>query len=220
MLQLYRSQTVWIFKYVIYGERHSGTNFLEQSISQTFGLPRTEFFGCKHFFGFAKPERIWYERHHLFIGIVRNPYDWFHSMYDLPHHVPLENRINLWSLLNNEWYSIDHNNKEIMHDRNFTTRPNLQRYKNIFEMRSTKLRYLYEEMPLLAQNYVLIRYEDLISSYNATMKIIQNRFDLKKIGNPPIPYKKNICSIDPIIKNHIDANVDWDLESNFGYYRR
>lgn len=220
MIGIYRTKNVWIFNYAIYGERHSGTNFLEQSISSSFDLPRTEFFGGKHFFGFAKPERIWYERHTLFIGIVRNPYDWLLAMYDLPHHVPIENRVNIKALLNNEWYSINPNNTEIYDDRNFSTRPNLKRYENIFALRRNKLRYLYEELPLLAQNCVLIRYEDFVSSHKFIMQIIENKFDLKKRREPPKAYVKISKLIDPEIKHIIDSNLDWEIEAKFGYFPR
>jgi hypothetical protein len=221
MIQLYRTNSVWIFNYSLYGERHSGTNFLEQSINGMFGLPRTQFFGTKHFFGFATPERIWYERHTLFLGIIRDPYDWILAMYDLPHHVPLENRLTLKGLMFNEWYSITgQDNKENLSDRNYTTRPNLQRYKNIFELRKTKLKFLYEEMPLLAQNYILVSYEEFVNSHKYIMTLIKNRFNLKQVGDPPTPYKKNKKEIEPDIKKYIDDNIDWEIEASVGYYPR
>ncbi len=82
MLQIFRSKYEWIFDYTIYGERHSGTNFLESCIKQQFGLDITYFYGFKHFFGWTKPEILTYKaRHTLFLGITRHPYDWNSSKF-------------------------------------------------------------------------------------------------------------------------------------------
>ena len=76
-----------IENFQIYGERSSGTKFLQKSLS-TFDITNTEFFGHKHFMGFAKPEKIEYTMHTIFICIVRNPYDWLLSFFNYCHHVP------------------------------------------------------------------------------------------------------------------------------------
>lgn len=218
MLQLYRSKYEYIKEFVIYGERHSGTKFLEQSIQSLFQIPKTGFFGHKHWMGFAKPERIWYERHTLFLGIVRDPYDWLLALYDLPHHIPRHNRNNFKRFLLNEHYSVDQNEQEILQDRNFA-HSHKPRYKNIFELRSNKLVYLNEIMPDLASNYVFMTYENLIANYYHIMNIISCRFDLKKKGKvlQPNPIKHRGFRKEED-KKIITDNIDWDAERKVGYH--
>ena len=60
MIQIYRDSH-FIEKFSIYGERHTGTKFLEESIQSTFNIDITSFFGFKHWMGFTKPEIITYK---------------------------------------------------------------------------------------------------------------------------------------------------------------
>lgn len=222
MLQLCQYHSNPIFHYTIYGERHSGTNFLQQCIQNTFGLTLNSFFGSKHFFGWCKPETISYHkyaRNNLFIGIVRNPYNWIHSFYSLPHHVPKENSWNIEYFITNEWYSVDNVLIEIMTDRNFNCKPS-RRYKNIFEMRREKCLYLSQVMPLIAHNYILISYDLFIKNHNNYMNIIGQRFNLKKIGEPPQALHKTDGNFDQRIKNIIDSNLDWSVEESLGYFKK
>ena len=101
MISIYRSKYEYIKNFQLYGERHSGTNFLENSLRNIFNLEQTSFFGGKHFFGFSKPETITYERHTLFVGIVRDPYDWILAMYSLPHHVSKVNKKSFLDFITN-----------------------------------------------------------------------------------------------------------------------
>jgi hypothetical protein len=70
------------------------------------------------------------------------------------------------AFLNNEWYSIheegEEKGSEMMDDRNIYTG---ERYKNIFEMRSTKYKYLLTDMKTKVKHYYFIRYEDLLNDY-------------------------------------------------------
>lgn len=221
MIQLYQSSS-YIDRFTIYGERHSGTNFLEQCIKQTFGLELTYFYGFKHWFGFTKPETIRYHAKYpvLFIGIVRNPYQWLQGFYNAPHHVPKQNRSSFYKFLTNEWYSVDQHGYEMMHDRNFATRPNLTRYKNIFELRQQKNKYLLEVMPIIAQNYVLISYDSFIKNQHNHLNILKYRFNLSQINDSPIVHQKQkYILLDGQIKELINNNIDWSVEEPLGYYR-
>lgn len=219
MLQLIREHTCYIEKFAIYGERHSGTNFLEQSIKQKFNLSRTEFYDNKHFFGWTKPEVIKYKaRHILFIGIVRNPYDWIMAMINLPHHIHHRRLADINSFLLGEWYSTDYHDKEILTDRNYT---NKQRYKNIFEMRKFKYEFLSQIMPVIANNYILISYDSFIKNHYNYLNIIGNRFDLKTVGDPPnVEYNKPSYYISDHILEIINNNIDWSLEASLGYFKK
>jgi hypothetical protein len=218
MLQICSSGSCYIDKFIIYGERHSGTNFIEECFKQRFGLHRTGFYGNKHFFGWTKPETISYkDKHALFIGVVRNPYDWIMAMINLPHHIHSNRLLNLESFLLSEWYSTDIHNVEIMEDRNFITK---FRYDNIFHMRTTKYRYLCEIMPVIAPNYVLFSYDTLLKNHNNYLNIIANRFHLPKVGQAPQVFDKTPYQMSSALKNIIDANVDWSLEESLGFYQK
>lgn len=124
-------------KFTIYGERCSGTNYLENLILANFDVEITWQYGWKHFFGFNDLSN---SDDCLFVGIVRNPYDFINSFFREKHHLPFKLRENKYNFLNNEFYSFVDNygntdeTKEIMKDRNIYSG---ERYKNIFQMRHT-----------------------------------------------------------------------------------
>ena len=89
--------------------------------------------------------------------------------------------------LNKEFSSIndvEHNyktyDKELMLDRNMYTG---ERYKNIFELRHTKIKWMLEDLPNKVKNCIFIKYEDLINDFKKT---------LLKIKNKGLEIKKNI----------------------------
>lgn len=219
--------------FTIYGERCSGTNFLEAIFTgesyfhkdnePAFNLPLTWEFGHKHFFGFNDEDIVQNGYDTLFIGIVRNSYDWLASLFRYKHHIPQVNFCPK-NFLFGEWYSIEHNVEsdhfleEYMKDRNFLTG---ERYKNIFELRKNKLDYLYNKMPNLAKNYILIRYEDLCDNSEKVVNAISNKFGL------PIAHKRFIqtqkkqpSNILTEYEDQITNAIDWNTENLFNYKRK
>jgi hypothetical protein len=168
-----------ITKVTIYGERCSGTNYLEELIKLNFNITITWEYGWKHFFGFNDLKN---SDETLFIGIVRNPYDWLNSFYREQHHLPSSFK-NIDTFLNGEFYSINNDKSEIMVDRNMYTK---QRYKNIFDMRYSKIKFLKDKMPLLVKNYIFISYESLLTEFNSTMNKIKNKGLIIKNINFPL----------------------------------
>jgi hypothetical protein len=184
-----------ITKYTIYGERNSGTNYLAQLMYKNFDSSNI-FVNNKHFFGhndLSNTDEI------LFIAIVRNPYDWLNSMYKTPYHIEHMNR-NIENFCLDEIFSVIGfgNNDELMQDRNIYTK---MRYKNIFELRHTKLKFLIDDMPNKVKKYILIRHEDLLDDFENTMNKIKN-MGLKVKDNIQFPLNINVNS-----KNH---NVKYD----------
>ena len=107
-----------------------------------------------------------------------------------------------------------------MYDRNFTTRPNLRRYKNIFELRKEKNKYLFEIMPIIAPNYVLFSYDSFIKNQKNYLNILQHRFFLNRVGEPPEVMDKPKYQISrPEIKELIDNNIDWSAEEPLGFFK-
>ena len=73
-----------ITRFTIYGERCSGTNYLQELIELNFDVETTWDYGWKHFFGFND---LLNSDDTLFICIVRNPIDWINSLYKNKHHL-------------------------------------------------------------------------------------------------------------------------------------
>ena len=215
--------------FTIYGERCSGTNFLENAISENFELDTTWKYGWKHFFGNYQFNNDTHENETLFIGIIRESVSWIDSFYKELHHIPNHNRQNIDSFLNNEFYSIlDHNLEENMDDRNILTK---ERYKNIFELRKIKNDFLIYSMPNLAKNYVLIKYEDLRDNYQNVLEYIKVKFDLNKYSETDKytkinkfkgiekcnNYKKKEIILSNEIIQKVKNSVEYEQEKLLGY---
>lgn len=161
-------------KITIYGERCSGTNYLEQLLILNFDVEVTWNYGWKHFFGF---QDLSHTDDILFICIVRNLYDWVNSLYREKHHLPSCLTTNIDIFLNDTFYSLhyDNNNnitnEEIFEDRNIETN---ERYKNIFELRRVKNKFLVEKLPTLVKNYCIITYDELTNEFTKTMNKLKS----------------------------------------------
>jgi hypothetical protein len=205
-----------IKKYTIYGERCSGTTYLENIININFDVQITWEYGWKHFFGFGD-EKLLNSDDTLFICIVRNPIDWINSFYREMHHLKLRYEIylseneKLNKFLNDEIISIDDSSvgyeikkeyNEVLIDRNIYTK---KRYKNIFELRHTKLKWMIEDLPNKVKNYIFIRYEDLIDNFESI---------LFKIKNKGLIVKKNINFPLNSINYKNDSNCKFEKKKN------
>lgn len=232
-----RSNHQPINNFTIYAERHSGTNFLEQYIpsiyyenpSKKSDLPITWEYGFKHWFGFFD-EAIAKSKNTLFIGIVRNPYNWLAATYSVPHHFRrwghefLRDNDNIpftsfkdFLLSEVESY---YNGEELKEGCEFGNDHHItenRRYKNIFELRETKYNYLLNRMPKIAKNYILINYEILhedikkfVSSLNDNFNLTFKDFINNDIEKPPYPIDESDMEI-------INKNLNWTLEMNLNY---
>lgn len=153
-------------KVQIYGERCSGTNYLEELLVLNFDVEIVWDYGWKHFFGFSD---LTNSDDVLFIGIIRNLEDWINSLYREKYHLPSHLTENIDTFLTNTFYSIT--NDEIVIDINTDTG---ERYKNIYELRLVKNKYLIEKMPKLVNNYCLITYDDLVDNFLDIMNKLKN----------------------------------------------
>ena len=114
-------------KFIILGERCSGTNFLEEALTQNFDITYTSEYGNKHFF--CNNNYTTASEDTIFIGIVRNPIYWLNSFSKELHHIPSINKP-LRNFLFNEFYSVfdeQQNKKPMMDFNNF-----LNNFKSIF----------------------------------------------------------------------------------------
>lgn len=194
--------------YKIYGERNSGTNFLETAISTNFDIPYIRGHGNKHFWSDYHDYGLLNNKSCLVIVIVRNVCSWINSMYRQPFH--LQPQLNNYlgreliitpttkkKFLNKEFWSYYDNPDgvfgsgpragesmygiEIGMDKNQPGDRHLitgKRYKNIFEQRAVKLEYAVNEIPKKVKNYHLIKLEDLKNNYNTVLSNLTKKFDL------------------------------------------
>jgi hypothetical protein len=209
----------------VMGERCSGTKHLINLIILNFNLTYDIAFRGKHFYGFADYSKN--SDNKLYIGIVRDPTQWIGSFFKEKHQVCPENRDDLTKFVTNEWWSYYdnkeghydyHYGKEIMEDRNMHTN---NRYKNLFELRMVKAKYLLDEMPNKVKYFILLRYEDILTKpYETFMQI-------SRLINIPLPakdvigcdpsYIPNIYTLPSDILDIIDKNLDKDTEKRLGY---
>jgi hypothetical protein len=174
-------------------------------MSHNFDIEFTSEYGHKHFFGFndlSNTDDV------LFIGIIRNLCDWVNSLYRKKYHLKPEITKDVESFLNNTFYSFNKQNNEIMEDKHIETK---KRYKNIFELRQTKNKFLLETMPKLVKNYCIITYDNLIDNFvNVMNKIRSYGLIVKTNINFPVNvyyYKKNENVTYVPKKNTIDDEI-------------
>lgn len=214
------------------GERNSGTHFLQYALLFNFQLEYVR--KNRHFFGHDDvneyPEESLDKT--IYFVIVREPVEWIDSLFKRLHHIPTENKKSIDAFLNNEWYSIhelgEEKGTEMMDDRNIYTG---ERYKNIFEMRSTKYKYLLNDMKTKVKHYYFIRYEDLLNDYQNTLNKIGAKFKLKRKNGKsgpfePVPkmkgtfndlYKKKPILLSAEIQEYIKTKLDIPLENKMKY---
>lgn len=207
-----------IIDFALMAERHCGTNFLNKYVTQTYHIPNNLSFGHKHFFGFNDEYISNNSRNTLFIGIVRNPYDWIMAMHKIPWHMrkydghpnPIDTLEKLLcNKIRNFW-----DKKETNHDRHISKN---RLYKNIFELREDKNNYLINKLPTITYNYILLNYEILYKNIKLFTDTINNNFRINSahIDNNFIPNIYNIPNIK--ILNIINNNLIWNTENKLGY---
>lgn len=210
-----------IKKVQIFGERCSGTNYLENIINLNFDVEFVWKY-WKHFFSFENLNDC---DDTLFICITRDPVKWLNSLYQNPHHLCLEMCKDKETFLNHEVTSYkdpnstEHEMCEIMEDRHIYTK---NKYKNIFELRHTKLKFMIDDLPSRVKNYVMIRYEDLLNNFDETINKIK-KFNLKIKNEEIFPLNNTIADFkyggdykikeyDHYAKDEIIQNKHFELE--------
>jgi hypothetical protein len=220
-----------IKRFVVYGERCSGTTIMSNLMKTNFDLeeePRQ--YGWKHFFAnqnYDNTDDV------LFIGVVRHPIQWLCSLKKNPYHLSKNLTKGDWrSFLLNEYSSYYDNNRgeksEVRNSRHIHTG---EKYKNLFELRKVKAEYFLDHLPNLVKNFILINQEDLEKDLQGTMKKIQTQFNLNKKssgdkfvgtqfykGNQKQgKYKPKQYKVDNETLKIIMDNLDLEVESRLRY---
>lgn len=207
----YQKNSLEISEFTILGERHSGTTWLERLIKARLCVPLTWRFGSKHFIDSLNPNLMASASNTLFICITRNIYDWIGGFYKLPHHVNSSIVCSLDRFLLSEWKN------EIFDINYFTHKP----YKNIFDLRSSKLIFYLYFLPNIVDNMLIIRYEDLLIDPERLVSFISDEFSINKTSYKYskyiIPRKKTHYKFISRISTIIDTNTDWSIENCYRY---
>jgi hypothetical protein len=195
-----------IKNFTIYGERHCGTKWVEKSISERFNIPVTWEYDFKHFFGCCPWEKLNTANNTLFIGVVRNIYSWIRGMHRIPYHLESNNvlKIKPWKNIDgfceSHWYTKD-------------------LYKDIFDMRHNKNLFLYYYVPYLVNNFIFIRYEDLIIHHEKIMSTISDFYKLKQYSKKSHADQSKLY-LEKLPKYYleiINKNNNWNHENIIGY---
>lgn len=200
-----------IHNFTIYGERHSGTNWLEKTITNTFDIPVTWQYDHKHFFGCCDWNKLNNAHNTLFIGIVRNIYNWTKGMIKTPYHLKHSKIFDI-----SPWTSY-FGNQEIYCDNHWYDK---SKYKDIFDMRDHKIQFLYLYMPYIVDNYIFIRYEDLIQHYTLIMNYISHIYNLSinfKYCSIRDTSKLYISDLKKARLETINSRTNWNTENMIGY---
>lgn len=208
-----------ITRFTIFGERCSGTKYLQRVIEQSTNLTVDYPCGWKHFFGFSD-DCVSNISDMLVLGIARDPYNWLYSFKKTSYHCGyVKNSLN-W-LDRPIISSHDNGRGQIIHDRNFSIDKNPESapdWKSIFELRTVKLKYLIFDMYDITPNYKFINYNNLEDRIHQYLDEIYLDFavDIKHKGVEPFktpqPYQ-----IPQEVIHKINNNLDWEIENLAGF---
>lgn len=194
-----------IKNFTIFAERHCGTNFLERWMVKSFEIPVTWKYGWKHFFTHNKS--ILKNQNTLFIGVVRNPYNWIPAMFKTPYHIMnISENTTLFEFMNMPIISCGPKNE-----------PLEKEYKNIFYLRKTKNQYLLNTMNEICNNYLLINYENLANIDTIFNELIFN-FTFSSYRFFPNEHPQHNYNLSNLEIETINKKLEWQTENILGYH--
>ena len=221
-----------INNFTIFGERNSGTTYLENTLKNMLYLNFTKEYGFKHWYikdvnprGINNTttdneciKSINDSDDTLFIVIVRNVYDWVGAMYNKPHHIKNINKTSILKFISNKYIAfekscpIEHEgNTESPWYENENHQYFIEGAENIIELRNLKNNHFYN-LQNRVKNYFIIRQENLhddikemVVKFNLKCKL----FNLPNYRHPKVYKldKKTIDFINKNLNNHIDCTL-------------
>lgn len=218
----------------IFGERCSGTNYIENLICKNYQVSITYAFGWKHWYidfkQFANAnvscENV------LFIVIVRNPYDQLRSLSLEPHHAPFHYNISFSDFLRREWKSYESEHHTWFHpdinERNKCIKEGvlIEHESNVCTLRNKKNKN-FLELKNYVKHFLVINYEDILFNYTSITIIedfniqrrtnnIINITNQKGIHDETFKMKEyNLIEENDIL--FINTTLDWYVENKLGY---
>lgn len=236
----------------VLGERNSGTNYLYMLMRENFNLQYLghhwdSIFGWKH--DIVDLERIendpYIAERTLFLYIHKNPYSWAISMHKKPHHMRhtsyekgAKTPRPFKDFLDHPW-----NESESFSSGNesrSTITIDLRNYKDLFKMRSTKIKS-HLDLENHIDHYYRISYEQLIENPERIIKIIEDKFTIERkeefvdinfrcdpVPRKELPYNsiKDYYLTEkwkgvyiPNIRKVTNGMINWELEHKLNYER-
>lgn len=222
-----------IKKIQIFGERCSGTNYLENLLLKNIkNVAICRDFGWKHFFHKGDMTQA---EDCLFIILYRDPLDWLRSLHRQPYHAAHELRGIVFSqFIRRPWWCIwDEESdkspndpiygKEMMMERSPDTG---ERFPNVMKMRAAKIRD-WESLREKTQHNFYIRYEDLKENPTSVIESMSATFGLQTDptfqnvegyrGGKAKFQPKTYDPIKPEDQIYIKKELDTTLENKIGY---
>ena len=220
----------------IFGERCSGTNYIENLICKNYNISITTRFGWKHwcidFKQFTNANTNTSYDDVLFIIIVRNPYDQLRSLSLEPHHAPFHYDISFSEFLRREWKSYESEHHTWFHpdinERNKCIQEGelIEHEKNVCILRNKKNKN-FLELKNYVKYFLVINYEDILFDYTS-IKVIEN-FEIQRktkdkinitnqkgIHEETFKMKEyNLIQDEDIL--FINVTLDWSVEKQLGY---
>lgn len=216
-------------KIQIFGERLSGTNYLEDLIYLNLkDVTVTDAYGHKHMFNKFKQRRQ-PDENALYIFIHRNPYDWLRSMSKQPHHTQYWDMPFSEFLRQSPWISDIYDGPRFKGEYSGIIE---EVSGNVIDLRNEKNR-LFNRLWLPGKS-VLIRYEDLRKDPEVTLRTVSEDLGLTFKGDfanttttRKIVTKKGNAAYtrktyDPLSQEDLDfinSRLDWYAETRIGYHR-
>lgn len=217
-----------IKNFTIFGERNSGTKYLQRVLQQNLDIPFTDEYGFKHWFvegisprgkintttDLEKKKSIFDSDETLFFVTVRNPFDWCGSMYETPYHIKEMKRDSLLSFISSKYISYEFlppvNNRNTWIKKSEEPYYFIEQSKNLVELRNEKNNH-FLNFKKTVKHFALIRQENLIDDLN---EVLNNYFGKKlhKLENYRNPKKYYLTQKE---KEFILKNLNNQIDNQF-----
>lgn len=167
-----------ILNVTIVGERCSGTNWIENLVTQNFNVKLIHPMGWKHAPNFQDtPRSAAAKQTTLIIFVVRNVFDWIRSFHKSPHHVR-ERRGSLERFVElSPWRSVKEETGRLLStDSDLTSNASEPVfYADLLDMRSRKHMY-WRKQSEGWPNVLWVRYEDVLAQPEHFLENIRSRY--------------------------------------------
>jgi len=217
----------------VFGERCSGTNFLQHLLDENVqSASRCRDFGWKH--GFHQ-DGVEAADDCLFVVIYRNPFDWLRSLHRSPYHAASELRgISFSDFIRTEWWCIwdEHAHKtrehemygqEMMSERDPDTG---ERFADVIRLRPAKIRN-WESLGEKTAHNIYVKYEDVEARPSEFISALTEQFELIRSpvfrpvegarGGDTKYRRRKYRSIRSDDLHYILKTLDVGLEKSIGY---
>lgn len=226
-----------ITRVCVFGERVSGTGFVQALFKQNTNLRTVSPYGHKHFYQNIDLLKETDSSDTLFVFITRDLTDWLNSFKNNTFHAdkPIRNCTDMTTFLRMEWKCIfdqtsgtsetstDYG-KEMLCERN---PEDGSRFENVIRMRNSKM-WHFLGIEEIVDNFVHVRYEDVRDQPRLFVEEVCTMFGIPKIkrfqsvhtvrGKGKVPYTRKIYTgLSAADAEFLVGNVDMELERRLGY---